>query len=275
MLAEAFFALLLEELELHPALKGYYRFLNDRSKQAFRTAYYLQRLRYIEDHLSDLGDYVWDCGCGYGTTNLFLALNGIRSFGNTLEYYFAEVPQRMEFWSRYGDTSLFECSYANTFDLAPDDEIYSAIIVQDTLHHLEPLPDALALFYRSLRPGGKVLAIEENGSNLIQQLKLFKQRGTKRIIEIEDTTLGKKILMGNENIRSTKTWRNVMETAGFIWDSDSLQHLRILPAKSFVKHPMQEVVEREQRLIGKNPVLKKYFSFGINFTSTKPGSQST
>ena len=270
MRAEAFFSLLLQELETHPALKGYYRFLNDSRTRAFRTAYYLQRLKYIEAQLPSLGKFVWDCGCGYGTTNFFLALNGIRSFGNTLEYYFAEIPQRKEYWSQYGDPALFDCAYANTFDLNPAQDSYSAIIVQDTLHHLEPLPDALRLFYNSLQPGGKVIAIEENGSNVIQQLKLFKQRGTRRIIEIDDEALGKTILLGNENIRSVKTRRNAFETAGFEWQHESLQYVRILPAQSFRSSDPESVVAREQRLISKHKLLRKYLSFGINFMASKP-----
>ncbi|MDX1406532.1 MAG: class I SAM-dependent methyltransferase [Saprospiraceae bacterium] len=270
MHAEPFLQLLLDEIETHPELKGYYRFLNDPHKQAFRTAYYLQRLRYLEERLPLMGDYVWDCGCGYGTTNIFLALNGIRSFGNTLEYYFAHIPQRRRYWSQFGDISLFECVYANTFDLDPPPATYSAVIVQDTLHHLEPLPQALNLFHHSLRPGGRVIAIEENGSNIIQQLKLFRQRGLRKVIEINDTQLGKTVLMGNENIRSVGAWRKAFAEAGFKWEEDSLEYLRILPARAFAGKDSESVISREQQLISRRPFLRKYFSFGINFSVQKP-----
>ena len=59
---------------------------------------------------------IWDCGCGYGTTCIFLALNGIETYGTTLEFYFETVQKRKEYWSRYGDTSLFTCTYENLFD---------------------------------------------------------------------------------------------------------------------------------------------------------------
>ncbi|MDX1476582.1 MAG: class I SAM-dependent methyltransferase [Saprospiraceae bacterium] len=270
MRSERFLSLLHKELEVHPELRGYYRFLNDPHKQSFRTAYYLQRLRYIERALPTIGDYVWDCGCGYGTTNFFLALNGIRSFGNTLEYYYEQIPRRREYWSAYGDVSLFECDYANTFDLDPAPNTYSTVIVQDTLHHLEPLDKALLLFFRSLQPGGQLVAIEENGSNIIQQLKLFRQRGTRRVIEIDDTRLGKKILMGNENIRSVRAWQHAFKQAGFVWDDGSLEYLRILPSGAFSDNDQDAVIAREQRIIARYPVLRKYLSFGINFIARKP-----
>ena len=269
MKAEAFFTLLLDEIASHQSLQGYYRFLNDPAKESFRKAYYLQRLKYIERHLDELGSDVWDCGCGYGTTNLFLAMNGIRSFGNTLEYYYDEIPRRLQFWSQHGDTGLFKFSYADTFDLQPTKATYSAIIAQDTLHHLEPLSSALQLFNQSLQPNGILLGIEENGSNLIQRAKLFKQRGFKRVIQYHDEKLNKTIVMGNENIRPVKRWRKLMEDHGFHWQADALEYVRILPPRAFEATPAQQVIDREQKLIRTYPVLKKYFSFGINFIARK------
>ena len=38
---------------------------------------------------------VFDLGCGYGTTALFLVLNGYRVEGITLEFYFKTIKKRM------------------------------------------------------------------------------------------------------------------------------------------------------------------------------------
>ena len=46
-------------------------------------------------------------------------------------------------------------------------------------------------------------------------LKLYKQRGSKRIIEIYDESLKKNILLGNENIRSLDTWQRAFQKEGF------------------------------------------------------------
>lgn len=271
MTAQQFFDLLLIELESHQELRGYYRFLESDKRADFRKSYYLQRLSYIEKHLPPAGSFVWDCGCGFGTTNLFLAMKSIRSFGNTLEYYHDQIAKRMGYWSDYGDTTLFAYSYADTFDLHPPNAHYDAIIAQDTLHHLEPLSRGLAMFRKSLKPGGKVIVIEENGANVIQRAKLFARRGTKRVVEVEDPKLGKKVLMGNENIRKVGEWKALFEEAGLTFHSDTLTHIRIFPPFAFRASDPSDTVEHEQRLISKNRLLRRYFAFGINFIATKDG----
>ena len=197
-----FFELLLEELHQNKELRGYYRFLDDKSKFAFRKSYFVQRLQYIADQITNPADVIWDCGSGYGTTCIYLAINGFRSLGSTLEYYFKEIENRKAFWDRHGDMDLFATNYEDIYDSHPAENSTDVIILQDTLHHLEPLQDALEIFNKVLKPGGKIILIEENGSNIIQNIKLYKQRGNKRIIEYYDEKLGKKIIMGNENIRS-------------------------------------------------------------------------
>ncbi|MFV0599877.1 MAG: methyltransferase domain-containing protein [Bacteroidales bacterium] len=70
------------------------------------------------------------------------------------------------------------------------------IILQDTLHHLEPLKNSLELFYRILKPKGKIILVEENGNCLPQVFKLYLQRGNKRVIDYYDEVLGKSLQMG-------------------------------------------------------------------------------
>ena len=91
---------------------------------------------------------------------------------------------------------LFTYSYENIFDHQFEAAAYDVIIIQDTLHHLEPLQDALKIFNHVLSDQGQLLIIEENGNNVIQNAKLFLQRGNKRIIEIYDEHLKKNILLG-------------------------------------------------------------------------------
>ena len=168
MSPERFFELMLKELEVHTEMQPYYKFLGKQSSWHFRRNYFLERLRYIQKNLVDIAGKkggasqlsIWDCGCGYGTTCLFLAMNGIRTHGTTLEFYYDTIQKRVAYWSQYGDTSLFTCSYENLFDNKPEPASYDWIIVQDTLHHLEPIDDALQIFKESLKKGGKVLSIE-------------------------------------------------------------------------------------------------------------------
>jgi SAM-dependent methyltransferase len=274
MLPEQFFELMLKELEMHTEMQPYYKFLGKKSSWHFRRNYFLQRLRYIKKYIIDApankgAISIWDCGSGYGTTCLFLAMNGIRTIGTTLEFYYDAVQKRMEYWSRYGDTSLFTCTYENLFDNQPNPASYDWIIVQDTLHHLEPIDEALQIFSRSLKEGGKMLCIEENGNNLIQRLKLYKYRGNKRIISIWDEKLQKDILIGNENIRSLATWQRLFEKNGFNLQDGSVQYIRYFLPVHYRFSAADTLLEKEQRIQSGKGLRREYFFFGLNFIAEK------
>lgn len=278
MSVEQFFDLFFEELKSRNKLREYYKFHDDPRKLPFRKAYFCQRLQYIFDHFQSTGPSVlpslkvWDCGCGYATTQIFLALNGIPSRGSTLEFYYKEIPSRLDYWSKYGDMSLVKVSYEDVFEARVEENSEDIIIVQDTLHHLEPLQDSLSIFYRSLRPGGQLIAIEENGNNIIQRMKLYRQRGNERIIEYYDEGLGRSVTMGNENIRKYPLWRSEFIKAGFEMEEDSLHYVRLFPPAFFQKRRSQDVIEKEQRLWQRYPLLREYFFFGVNFVARKNGT---
>jgi SAM-dependent methyltransferase len=277
MSPEQFFELMLKELEVHTEMQPYYKFLGKKSSWHFRRNYFLQRLHYIKKYIVDAPEAdhyrknisIWDCGCGYGTTCLFLAMNGIKTYGTTLEFYFDTVQKRIKYWSQYGDTSLFTYTYENLFDNRPEPSSYDWIIVQDTLHHLEPIDDALQIFHDSLKRGGRILSIEENGNNLIQRAKLFKYRGNKRIITIWDEKLQKEILIGNENIRSLESWQHLFEKNGFHLYNSSVQYIRyFLPIHyRFSNH--EKLLEKEQKIQADKNLRREYFFFGLNFIMEK------
>jgi hypothetical protein len=123
----------------------------------------------------------------------------------------------------------------------------------------------LRIISNHLKKDGSLVIVEENGSNIIQNLKLYKQRGNKRIIEIYDERLQKKILLGNENIRSINTWKRELAKQGLKVVNDSLHYVRALPPAIFNKLGYEKAIVREQKLWRSNPFLKKYFFFGINF----------
>lgn len=264
-----FFNLLLDELDQNKQLRGYYRFLDDDSKFAFRKSYFVQRLKYIADHVTDPSAVIWDCGSGYGTTCIYLAINGFSSMGSTLEYYYKEIENRLGFWKQFGDMGLFTTNYEDIYDSHPEPDSIDIIILQDTLHHLEPLQDALKIFNRVLKPGGKIILIEENGANIIQSLKLYKQRGSKRIIQYYDEKLQKTITMGNENIRSYRQWEKEFERQGFAIDEKETRYVRFYPPFLFGKTDLDDMIRKEQRLAVKHPFLRHFFFFGINFIIRK------
>ena len=269
MTVENFFELFLKELEQHPALRSYYKFLENKSSFDFRKAYFCQRLQYISDQIKNKDAKIWDIGCGYGTTCIFLAMNGFYTYGSTLEFYYKEIPQRLKYWSDYGDVSIFKAGYENLFDMTQPPENCDYIILQDTLHHLEPLDKALEICNKALKQSGKLIAVEENGNNLIQTLKLYLQRGNKRIIEIYDETFKKNIVIGNENIRSLKQWNQEFSSKGLKIDQSNLQYIRLFPPAIFNRKKYDQALQSEQRLWKSNSLLKEYFFFGINFTASK------
>lgn len=276
MSPEQFFELMMKELEVHTEMQPYYKFLGDQSSWHFRRNYFLERLRYIHRYIvagaaNGARPAIWDCGCGYGTTCLYLAMNGIATHGTTLEFYYDTIQKRKEYWSQYGDTSLFTCTYENLFDNKPAPASYDWIIVQDTLHHLEPINDALQIFKDSLKKGGKVLSIEENGNNIIQRIKLYKYRGNKRIITIWDDKLQKEILIGNENIRSLGNWQQLFEKNDFSILQDSVQYVRYYLPMQY-KNADPEILLQKERDIQSAPGFKReYFFFGLNFVAQKKG----
>jgi SAM-dependent methyltransferase len=269
MTPERFFELFLKELEERGEMHRYYKFLDNTSSFDFRKNYFLERLRYVAHHINEPSKLVWDCGSGYGTTCLFLAMNGIRSHGTTLEFYYETVAKRYDYWKQFGDVSLFTCSYENLFDNPPATETYDVILVQDTLHHLEPIEEALCIFHKALRPDGSVVSIEENGNNVIQRLKLYRYRGNKRIIEQWDEKLQKNILIGNENIRSLQAWKQLFTRADFEIDPASVRYVRYYLPFMYNSNNAEKLLQNERLLQQKSSFRKSYFFFGINFIARK------
>ncbi len=273
MSPEQFFNLFLEELKGLPELSHYYKFHTSVKDFEFRKNYFIQRLMYIEARVnefrrSNTGELsIWDCGCGYGTTCLFLAMNGIATYGTTLEFYYEFLPKRKAYWSQYGNSELFQVGYEDMMIQQPKTASIDIIIVQDTLHHLEPIDQAMTIFQDVLKENGMMICIEENGNNLIQNLKLYKQRGNDRVITFWDEKLQRNITMGNENIRGIKQWEQLFNKASFLIQSNLTEYIRLLPPM-FYKNKTAATLALKEKEMG-NPLLHKYFYFGINFTAIK------
>jgi SAM-dependent methyltransferase len=269
MTVDAFFDIFLKELEAHPEMRAYYRFLNNESLFEFRKAYFIQRLQYIADNAGSTDSRIFDVGCGYGTTGFFLALNGYKVYGTTIEFYYDQIARRFDFWAQYGDVSGFEVAYENLFDSPPAAAAYDVVIAQDVLHHLEPLDRALQIIHSTLKPGGKLIACEENGNNLMNSARLFLKRGNKRVKEIYDEKLQKNILIGDENIRSIEQWKEELANSDLHLVADSVEYVRLYPPQVAKKKGVPALIEQEQKVWKKNAFAKKYLFHGVNFVATK------
>lgn len=269
MTSTEFFELFLRELQSSPKLRGYYKFLEDKKSFEFRKYYFLKRLQFVERNILQNPGFVWDCGCGYGTQCLFLAMNGIQSSGSTLEFYYDSIKKRKEYWSQFGEVGLFNVNYENIFESHPAHESVDYILVGDTLHHLEPINDAIQIFHKTLKTEGKIVVIEENGSNILQRVILYLRRGNNRIIEIEDQKLGKKILVGNENIRNISEWEKIFNADGFSILSDKVEYVRLFTPAFYNLFGAEKIKSLDSQLWRSNTLLRKYFYFGTSFIVRK------
>ena len=271
MTPDRFFDLFLEELRALPELSDYYKYHGSEKAFEFRKAYFLQRLRYVDREVRALANHlgrapaIWDLGCGYGTTCLYLAMNGLATYGSTLEFYYDFLPRRRDYWRQFGEADLFTASYEDIYDAPPAAASYDCVVVQDTLHHLEPIDRAVGIIAASLRPGGIAVCVEENGDNLVQTAKLYRQRGGERVITYRDEALGKDVTMGNENIRGIGAWRDIFRRNGMRVEDGSVEFIRLLPPVVYGSASGETIAARERALA--KGFLRKYFFFGVNFVA--------
>jgi len=123
----------------------------------------------------------------------------------------------------------------------------------------------LTIFRRVVKSNGQLIVAEENGNNIIANLKLFKQRGNKKIISIWDERLQKHILLGNENVRSWKQWKQEFEQAGFNTENAQPEYIRFYYPFLYQNRSAEEIIAKEN-ILRKKYWLREYFFFGINFS---------
>ncbi|MBN2812694.1 MAG: class I SAM-dependent methyltransferase [Bacteroidales bacterium] len=267
MEVDEFLKLFMQELQMNSHLRSYYRLLNNKNLYFWRKAYFEKRLRYVNDMLPPKKANIWDVGCGYGTTAIFLALNGHKVLANTLEFYYDKINERLNYWKQFGDLSNLEIEYANLFDMPVKQGGYDVIIAQDTLHHLEPIDEAMLIFRKSLAGDGRMIVTEENGHNVFIMLKNFLKRGFKRVTSYYDEKLQKTIRFGNENARSFSKWHCILSNAGMIIPGNSIGYVRFFPPFVFNKTNYYQLQKKEAEIGKKCRLLREILFFGINFTA--------
>ncbi len=269
MTVTEFFVHFENELKSNPKLTDYHRVINDPKLYEFRKSYIAQRMEFVLSQMDLPGGKVWDVGCGFGTTSILLALNGFEVVGTTLEYYYDQMQERLKYWSQFGDLSKLSFEYKNMFDERPDAASYDYILAQDTLHHLEPFNDAVKIFHDVLRPNGKIVVSEENGNNIVCNIKHFRERGFKRIKTIYDERLKKDIIIGDENTRSLKQWRKEFSIMPFTFDEKSVDFIRYYFPKKYTGMSAADIIDIEHRLWQSSAWKREYMFFGINFSILK------
>lgn len=269
MTIDRFFQLLEIELLENPKIAQYHRFTNDTYLYNFRKAYLIQRYQFLIDSIKKQNSAILDLGCGFGTTAILLTLLGHKVHGITLEYYFDEIEPRLKYWNQFGDCSRLTLEYGDLFDYKLKSEIYDYVVAIDTLHHIEPIVEGLNILNSLLKNDGRIIVSEENGNNLIANIKHIRERGFTRISSYFDERLQKTITFGNENTRSLKGWLKLFEITPFKFEVESVNYIRFYFPKKHNQKPLKEIIEKERRLWKRYWFLREYFFFGINFTLSK------
>ncbi|MBN2481030.1 MAG: methyltransferase domain-containing protein [Bacteroidales bacterium] len=267
---DKFMYLFLTELKKNVGLHSYYKPANGSKTFLFRKAYIEQRLWYIRDHMPGSPCKIWDVGCGFATTGIFLALNGYHVYGNTLEHYYDQIEKRLAYWSRFGDLSALTIRHEDLYDSQEMPDTYDVILLQDTLHHLEPVEEAVRIFHRVLKPGGKLMVIEENGSSIFIIMKNYLKRGCRTTLRYYDERLGKTVNMGNENAKGIPVWLDIFQKAGFTISDGEVEYIRLFPPFMFSTNHYEERIHQERELIRKNRRIMSHLCFGVNFSLNKP-----
>ena len=161
-----------------------------------------------------------------------------------------------------------EIRYENLFSSKYPEGSFDYVIAQDTLHHLEPIDEALLIMNKLLKTNGKLIVSEENGKNIICNIKHFRERGFKRIIEVYDDNLKTTYKMGNENTRSLEHWIKLLNQSGFNVSNEKIEHIRVLPPFFYRNREIDDVTKIEVKM-SKYKMLNDYLFFGINFIATK------
>src|SRR4030043_2441277 len=116
MNVEEFLDLFIRELEYNKSLRNYYRLIDSSMSFHFRKAYLHQRLSFVDRYVTRTNASVWDIGCGYASTAIFLTLKGHKVSGTTLEYYYDQIQQRLEYWNKMGNLDKLNIEYQDLFD---------------------------------------------------------------------------------------------------------------------------------------------------------------
>lgn len=100
------------------------------------------------------GARVLDVGCGPGWTSTFLARMGYNVTGFDVAPDMVTLAQKRAAREGVGVQCAFVVADSETFDFSPE---FDAVVVYDTLHHVQREDLVLQNCFRALKPGGKIV----------------------------------------------------------------------------------------------------------------------
>jgi 2-polyprenyl-3-methyl-5-hydroxy-6-metoxy-1,4-benzoquinol methylase len=254
----------------------YYEGLLDPTKVArsrFRGLFFAMRLQPVLTYIGEFtrqhghAPYILDLGCGFGLETLILALNGAKAHGiDRAASKIAFASKRGTGYQEAHDLSLdLRYDSVDLFDFNPPSP-YDAVYSNATLHHIEPLPDALEAIVHLIRPEGYFFLSEENGYSPIQQISVQRKIGwtQPRKLWHTDPNTGERYLYGNENIRAPCQWARHMKQVGLV--PQSIKYCRFLPPLNW---PIEQLVWIE-RFLRNIPLITQLSAIGFLLIACRP-----
>jgi SAM-dependent methyltransferase len=169
---------------------------------------------------------VLEVGCGIGADLHWLALQGARAVGiDVKSEWVAAAKALSEHVTRELAPVAVDIRRTNLLDM-PESETFDLIYMKDTFHHLEPRAEIVRKLASLLSPDGAIVIIEPNAWNVLIQLKMFRIRGFRTVVEKIDTATGERFQYGNERLVSGAALRRLFRDVGIV---GSTRLLRLVP----------------------------------------------
>lgn len=240
----------------------------------FRALFFAMRLQPVLSYIEQFQQEnrrppsILDLGCGFGREAILLGLYGAQVHGVDVSPEKIElagkIKQNIEGKQR---TSLdVNFGVANLFRFAPS-QAYDAVYSSATLHHIEPVSDAIQTIASLVAPNGYFFLSDENGYSPVQQFHVQKKIGfakPRKYLKVDSET-GESFRYGNENIRPPFLWARHMRKAHLT--PISIKYCRFLPA---LDRSLRELVKLERGLRS-IPVLAQIGAIGFLLTAQKAG----
>jgi 2-polyprenyl-3-methyl-5-hydroxy-6-metoxy-1,4-benzoquinol methylase len=259
-------------------LHTYYKGLLDPTQTTriqFRALFFAMRLQPVLSYIQQFklqhnsAPRILDLGCGMGLESLLLSLagavvHGIDPWSEMIK--FAQYRQT-KYQAHYGIQLNLDYEHINLFKYTPS-EPYDAVYSSATLHHIEPVSDAIKKISQLIKPDGYFFLSDENGLSPVQQLAVQKKIGwihPRKFWRIDSDT-GERYLYGNENIRATFLWGRYMRDAGL--KPQTIKYCRFLP-------PLERSVEwsvKWERGLRSIPILTELTAIGFLLSAKKIGT---
>jgi SAM-dependent methyltransferase len=256
-------------------LKQYYSGYNANTAWVrFRALFFAMRLQPVLSYIEQFQQEnrhppgILDLGCGFGMETILLGLYGAQVHGvdaspEKIELA-GKIKQNIEGKQRTSLDVNFEV--ANLFRFAPS-QAYDAVYSSATLHHIEPVSDAIQRIASLIAPNGYFFLSDENGYSPVQQFVVQKSIGfakPRKYLRIDSET-GEPFWYGNENIRPPFLWATHMRKARLT--PISIKYCRFLPP---LDRSLGELVKLERGLRS-IPVLAQIGAIGFLLTAQKAG----